>query len=197
MNHNLKNDEPKNRVIFADSYEKINCIISKDVAEGSLAIANMIADEIRNKQREGKQCVLGLATGSTPKTVYAELVRMHKMEGLSFKNVISFNLDEYYPIQKNAPQSFHSYMNRHLFSHIDILQENINIPEGMLSHEDAKKHAEDYENKIAALGGIDIQILGIGLNGHIGFNEPGSGMFSKTRLVKLTHSTRQIGRAHV
>jgi len=133
---------------------------------------------------------LGLATGSSPISLYEELVRMHKEEGLSFKNVISFNLDEYYPIDKDAFQSYRSFMFRHLFSHIDMDISNIHIPDAELPKEEIKKHCQDYEQKIKSSGGIDLQILGIGHNGHIGFNEPGSAIFSQTRLVSLDNITR-------
>ena len=127
--------------------------------------------------------MLGLATGSTPKTLYAELVRMHKEEGLSFKNVISFNLDEYYPIDHDAMQSYNSYMHGHLFDHIDIDPKNIHIPNGELPKDQIKAHCHEYEKMIEDAGGIDLQILGIGNNGHIGFNEPGSSIYSRTRLI--------------
>jgi glucosamine-6-phosphate deaminase len=134
--------------------------------------------------------VLGLATGSTPKTLYAELVRMHKEEGLSFKNVISFNLDEYYPIERDAYQSYYRYMHRLLFDHIDIDPNNVHIPNGEWPKEEIKQHCAAYDAAIEAAGGIDLQILGIGNNGHIGFNEPGSSLYSKTRLINLENSTR-------
>ena len=153
-------------------------------------VAREIANLIRHKQALNEPCVLGLATGSSPISMYAELVRMHKEEGLSFKNVISFNLDEYYPIEQEAFQSYWSFMHRHLFSHVDILPENINLPAGTGSKDDVKHFCQEYEDKIEAAGGIDLQILGIGGNGHIGFNEPGSSIFSKTRMVNLENSTR-------
>ncbi|MGN7786269.1 glucosamine-6-phosphate deaminase [Niabella sp. 22666] len=175
---------------YIDSLEKISVNIQADVKSGSKVIAQTIANLIRQKQQQGQNCVLGLATGSSPKTLYAELVRMHKEEGLSFSNVISFNLDEYYPISKEAPQSYNRFMHNHLFDHVDIKPENINIPNGEIKKEDIKVACADYEKKIEAAGGIDLQILGIGNNGHIGFNEPGSGIYTRTRLVNLTNSTR-------
>ena len=158
--------------------------------DGSVFVANQIAALIKEKQKNNEKCVLGLATGSTPKTLYAELVRLHKNEGLSFKNVVTFNLDEYYPIDKDAFQSYNRFMKIHLFDHIDIDPSNINIPNGEIPKEDVKAHCEEYEKKIDDAGGIDLQILGIGNNGHIGFNEPGSNLHSKTRLVALDNSTR-------
>ncbi|MBS1655791.1 MAG: glucosamine-6-phosphate deaminase, partial [Bacteroidetes bacterium] len=175
---------------LTDSFEKIPVKIFPDLDKGSLAVAKIIADLIREKQKKKEKCVLGLATGSTPKTLYDELVRMHREERLSFKNVVTFNLDEYYPIDNNALQSYNRFMKTHLFDHVDIKPENIHIPNGEISKEAIKQHCVEYEKKIIAAGGIDLQILGIGNNGHIGFNEPGSGIYSKTRLITLDNSTR-------
>ena len=175
---------------LSDSFEKMPCEIFPDVLSGSKYVAYKIAQLIKGKQEKGLSCVLGLATGFTPMNMYAELVRLHREEGLSFKNVITFNLDEYYPLDKTALQSYHSFMHRLLFNHIDILPGNIHIPEGNLPKDEMKKHCTLYEMQIEEAGGIDLQVLGIGNNGHIGFNEPGSGMFAKTRLVNLENSTR-------
>jgi glucosamine-6-phosphate deaminase len=175
---------------MVDSFEKIPVKIFDNLKQGSVFIAQEIAGIIRRKQAEGKNCVLGLATGSSPKTVYAELVRMHREEGLSFKNVISFNLDEYYPLDNDALQSYNRYMGEQLFNHVDIDPKNINIPNGEWPKEEIKKYCAEYEALIETSGGIDVQILGIGNNGHIGFNEPGSSRFSRTRLVTLENSTR-------
>ena len=173
-----------------DAFERIPLKIFDDAKKGSAFAATEIAKLIRDKQAKGEKCVLGLATGSTPKSLYAELVRLHKEEGLSFKNVVSFNLDEYYPIEREAWQSYNSYMHRLLFDHIDIDKANIHIPNGELPKEEIKKHAAEYERRIEEAGGIDLQVLGIGNNGHIGFNEPGSSIHSKTRLINLENSTR-------
>ncbi len=175
---------------MTNSFEKIPTHIFDNQVDASKVIARKIADEIKEKQSNGKICVLGLATGSSPKNVYKELVRMHKEEGLSFSNVVSFNLDEYYPISKEAPQSYDNFMKVNLFNHVDIKPENINIPNGEISKEEVKEHCRAYEEKIDSYGGIDLQILGIGNNGHIGFNEPGSSLQSKTRLIILDNSTR-------
>jgi len=182
--------QEKTIIDLSDSFEKIPVKIFTTPQEGSAFVAQEIATLIREKQRRKEDCVLGLATGSTPISLYAELVRMHKEEGLSFKNVITFNLDEYYPLQRQALQSYWSFMHRHLFSHIDIDPANIHIPNGELPKEDIKKHCIKYEQLIEAVGGIDLQILGIGNNGHIGFNEPGSSVYSKTRMVSLDNITR-------
>ena len=173
-----------------ETFEKIPVNIFKTSSEGSKFVANEIAETIKESQRKGRDCVLGLATGSTPISLYAELVRMHTTEGLSFKNVITFNLDEYYPLEKEARQSYWSFMHRHLFNHIDIDPKNIHIPNGELPKEEIKKSCQNYEQLLEALGGVDLQVLGIGNNGHIGFNEPGSSIFSKTRLVSLDNITR-------
>ncbi len=180
----------KLNVDLTDSFEKIPVKICSDSKSGSKFVAQEIANLIREKQSKKEHCVLGLATGSTPITLYAELVRMHKEEGLSFKNVITFNLDEYYPLQREALQSYWSFMHRHLFNHVDIDPSNIHIPNGELPKDEIKKQCLQYEQDIDAIGGIDLQILGIGNNGHIGFNEPGSSIFSKTRMVSLDNSTR-------
>ena len=191
---NIKKDKfksSKNKSMnMIDSFEKIKCLITTDVEDGSKYVANEIASLIRLKESNNEKIILGLATGSTPKTLYAELVRMHKEEGLSFKNVVTFNLDEYYPIEKMALQSYNNFMHRVLFNHIDIDQDSINILDGEIPKEDIKAYCAAYEKKIEDAGGIDLQILGIGINGHIGFNEPGSAIFSKTRLVTLDYSTR-------
>jgi len=173
-----------------DSFEKIPTKIFKTAKDGSAYAAAKIAALIREKQAKNEPCVLGLATGSTPKSLYAELVRLHKEEGLSFKNVIAFNLDEYYPIERDAIQSYHRFMKQQLFDKVDIDQSNCHIPDGTTAKEEIKQHCAAYEQKIADAGGIDLQILGIGVNGHIGFNEPGSSIFTKTRLTTLTNSTR-------
>jgi glucosamine-6-phosphate deaminase len=180
----------KTNIDLIDSFEHVPVKIFPDSLQGSAFVANEIADLIKQKQSKGENCVLGLATGSTPITLYAELVRLHKNERLSFKNVITFNLDEYYPIEQETFQSYHSFMHRHLFNHIDIDPSNIHIPNGELPKEEIKKHCQEYEELIGSAGGIDIQILGIGNNGHIGFNEPGSSIFSRTRLITLDNSTR-------
>lgn len=172
------------------AYEKIPVKIFSDSNEASLFVAGQIATLIRSRAKENKPCVLGLATGSTPTRVYAELVRMHKQDGLSFKNVHSFNLDEYYPIKPDALQSYVRFMGEHLFNHIDIPKANIHIPDGTLPKDKIAEFCRDYEKQIDDLGGIDIQVLGIGRTGHIGFNEPGSSEKSLTRLVTLDQVTR-------
>ncbi|NNE02851.1 MAG: glucosamine-6-phosphate deaminase, partial [Eudoraea sp.] len=171
-------------------FEKINTKIHTSSGEASFYVANEIADLIRQRQKLGKTVVLGLATGSTPTKVYEYLVNFHKEEGLSFKNVITFNLDEYFPMEPDSIHSYVRFMREHLFDHIDIKKENIHIPDGTLEKEDVRDYCLDYEQKITKAGGIDIQLLGIGRTGHIGFNEPGSSIVSKTRMVRLDRVTR-------
>jgi len=180
---------------MVDSFEKIPVKIFNSLAEGSRFIGKEIAALIREKDAKGEKTVLGLATGSSPKSLYAELVRLHREEKLSFKNVITFNLDEYYPIDNDALQSYNRFMKEQLFSKIDIDPANCHIPNGQWKKEDIKKHCVEYEEMIEKAGGIDLQILGIGNNGHIGFNEPGSSIYSHTRLVPLDNSTR-IANSH-
>lgn len=182
--------DQQKEIDLIDAFERIPVKIFSAVNEGSVFAASEIAKLIKEKEEQNKKCVLGLATGSTPKLLYAELVRMHREEGVSFKNVITFNLDEYYPIDNHALQSYNYYMHRLLFDHIDIDPGNIHIPDGQLPKDKIKQHCAEYEQKIADAGGIDLQVLGIGNNGHIGFNEPGSSIYSKTRLINLENSTR-------
>jgi glucosamine-6-phosphate deaminase len=171
--------------------EKLPVQIWKDSGEASIYIAHLIASAIKQKQKNGEKIVLGLATGSSPIGVYKELVRLHKEEDLSFSNVITFNLDEYYPMDPAAQQSYVRFMNDYLFDHVDIEAANIYIPEGTIEMDDVGTYCDNYEKKIESFGGIDIQILGIGRTGHIGFNEPGSWKDSITRLVRLDGITRR------
>jgi glucosamine-6-phosphate deaminase len=171
-------------------FEKIHNVIFDSSKEASVLVAHEIANLIQRKEELNEPCVLGLATGSSPTKVYEELVRLHKEENLSFVNVVTFNLDEYYPMDKNNIQSYHHFMHEHLFNHVDILPENINIPDGTVSSEELQQYCIDYEMKIKSYGGLDFQLLGIGRTGHIGFNEPGSHINSGTRSITLDHLTR-------
>lgn len=172
-------------------YEKIPTRIFDNSDEASKKVAHEIADLIRQKEKKGEKAVLGLATGSSPTRVYDELIRLHKEEKLSFKNVITFNLDEYYPMNPDSLQSYVRFMYEHLFDHIDIKKENIHIPDGTVSRDHVYNYCREYEDKIDKAGGIDLQLLGIGRTGHIGFNEPGSTKDSLTRLITLDKVTRQ------
>src|SRR4051794_10678880 len=174
----------------AQLVEKIPTAVYESSAVASRAVAQEIADLIRGKAMLGQRCVLGLATGSTPTGVYAELVRMHQEEGLSFANVVTFNLDEYYPMKPDELQSYHRFMQERLFNHVDADPKNVHIPSGTVPLEELAEHCAEYERAIRAAGGIDLQILGIGRTGHIGFNEPGSPRESKTRPIVLDYITR-------
>ena len=170
--------------------EKIPCRVYPHMRDACRSVAGQIAELIRQRASEQRQCVLGLATGSTPVGIYDELVRLHREDGLSLANVVTFNLDEYYPMQPHELQSYLRFMREHLFDLVDIDPANVHIPDGTLPLEQVGPFCEKYEATIAQIGGIDIQILGIGRTGHIGFNEPGSGRDSRTRLITLDHVTR-------
>lgn len=171
-------------------FEKIHNVIFENSISGSKAVAQEIAFLIKAKQQENKLFVLGLATGSSPIKVYEELIHLHKNEKLSFKNVVTFNLDEYFPMTKDNVQSYFYFMHEYLFNHIDILPENINIPDGNFDASNSINLCNEYEDKIKKYGGLDFQLLGIGRTGHIGFNEPGSHLNSTTRMITLDHVTR-------
>lgn len=171
--------------------ERIPTSIYADAHEASAAVAKRIAELIRERAAEGRHFVLGLATGSTPLGVYEELVRMHEKEGLSFRNVITFNLDEYYPMRREELQSYWRFMHENLFDRIDIPRENVHIPDGTVALEQVEESCAAYEKAIEAAGGLDLQLLGIGRTGHIGFNEPGSGENSRTRMIYLDKVTRR------
>ncbi len=172
-------------------YEQAAIAVFPGSLEASRAVAAEIASLIRQRQAEKRDVVLGLATGSTPISVYAELVRLHREEGLSFANVTTFNLDEYYPLSPDHAQSYRSFMRRHLFDHVDLDPARTHLPSGTVAKAEVDAHCAAYEAAIHAAGGIDFQILGIGRTGHIGFNEPGSPRHSLTRLVTLDPLTRR------
>ncbi|MFP2994496.1 glucosamine-6-phosphate deaminase [Spongiivirga sp. MCCC 1A20706] len=171
-------------------FEKTNSVVYENSKDASLFIAREISDLIKSKASKGKNAVLGLATGSSPTKVYEYLIQFHKNEGLSFQNVVTFNLDEYYPQHPDAIQSYVRFMNEHLFNHIDIKKENIHIPDGTVSENNLAEYCLNYEKAIKKAGGIDLQLLGIGRTGHVGFNEPGSAINSITRLIRLDKITR-------
>lgn len=156
----------------------------------SREVARQIADLILARAAEGRRAVLGLATGSTPTGVYAELVRLHRAEGLSFQSVETFNLDEYWPMQPDSLQSYHRFMREHLFDHVDLPPDRAHVPLGTIPRHDVSAWCEAYERRIKDAGGIDLQLLGVGRTGHIGFNEPGSARESRTRLITLDRVTR-------
>ncbi|MBR9988182.1 MAG: glucosamine-6-phosphate deaminase [Gemmatimonadetes bacterium] len=171
--------------------EKVPVVIFENHDDFARIIANRVADIIREKTARGEQPVLGLATGSTPIEVYRELIRMHREEGLDFSNVITFNLDEYYPMEPDSIHSFRRFMDENLFDGINIHPDNINFPRGNVSRDEVEEECVQYEEAIRAAGGIDFQILGIGKTGHVGFNEPGSGFESRTRVIALDTLTRR------
>lgn len=158
-------------------------VIVKDYEQMSRAAASIIAKQVRSNPLS----VLGLATGSTPLGTYKELVRMHRKDGLDFSRVRTFNLDEYYGINPSHPESYHTFMFENLFNKVNVRAENVSIPDGKT--EDVEKFCVDYERKIKRAGGIDLQLLGIGRDGHVGFNEPGSSLGSRTRLKTLAEET--------
>ncbi|HMA23012.1 MAG TPA: glucosamine-6-phosphate deaminase, partial [Gemmatimonadaceae bacterium] len=185
-------DAPLSRVSHAAYQgERIRTVVVDDHADIARLVANRIATLIRERNAAGEQTVLGLATGSTPIGVYRELIRMYRENGLSFADVVTFNLDEYYPMPKESIHSYHRFMWENLFSQIDIKPENVHLPPGDLARADVEDATQRYETAIERAGGIDFQILGIGKTGHIGFNEPGSGADSRTRLVTLDAVTRK------
>lgn len=174
-----------------ERHEKIPVQVVSDPLAACRAVAEEIADLIRTRTASCEKAVLGLATGSAPVPLYRELIRRHREKGLSFSNVITFNLDEYYGLGPDQPESFFQFMRKHLFQHVDIRPENIHIPDGKTPREKIPAACRAYEEAIEAAGGIDIQILGLGRNGHIGFNEPGSAEDSLTRLITLDSLTRR------
>lgn len=170
--------------------ERVPVTVHPSSEAASRAVAREIADLINEKADRSELAVLGLATGSTPVGVYDELARLHREEGLSFGNVVTFNLDEYWPMKPESLQSYRRFMREHLFDHVDINPGNINIPDGAITREGMPAFCEAYERRILAAGGIDLQLLGVGRTGHIGFNEPGSPRDSRTRLITLDRITR-------
>ena len=177
-------------VTHLPSTEKIPTTVLPDPKSVDRAVAGEIAALVRAKAAAGQRCVLGLATGSTPTGVYDELIRLHRTDGLSFGNVVTFNLDEYYPMRPDANQSYRRFMNEHLFDHIDIDPANAHVPDGTLAADRVHDYCRAYEQAIRDAGGLDLQLLGIGRTGHVGFNEPGSGKGSRTRMITLDQVTR-------
>ena len=176
--------------VLAANVEHIPVTVYSSSVLASKAVAQEIAALINLKAARGEKTVLGLATGSTPTGVYEELVRLHREDGLSFRNVVTFNLDEYWPMQPNELQSYRRFMQEHLFDHVDIRPENAHVPDGTIPLDRVGIFCQEYERQIRDAGGLDYQILGIGRTGHIGFNEPGSPRDSRTRLITLDRVTR-------
>ena len=170
--------------------ERVPVTVYGSSAQASKAVAREIADLIQSKSARGERTVLGLATGSTPTSVYDELIRLHEQEGLSFKLVTTFNLDEYYPMKPDELQSYNRFMREHLFDHVDIDPKHAHVPDGTVPREKVYEYCQQYERMIKEAGGLDYQLLGIGRTGHVGFNEPGSSRESRTRLITLDRVTR-------
>ena len=170
---------------------RIPTLVFTNNGQASRHVAVMIESLIRQNNSAGQPTVLGLATGSTPVGIYRELIRLHKEAGLDFSRVITFNLDEYFGLDSNDIHSYRRWMNETFFNQVNIRPENINIPDGMIAQEKAEDYCNQYEQKIRRSGGIDLQVLGVGRTGHIGFNEPGSTRHSRTRLVTLDPVTRR------
>lgn len=158
-------------------------IIKKDFDEMSKEAAQFVAERIRKKP----SLVLGLATGSTPLGMYQELIRIHRDGGLDFSRVRTFNLDEYLGLPAGHPCGYHHFMRENFFQHVNIRPQSIHIPDGLAKN--IEEHCEWYERQIEKAGGIDVQVLGIGANGHLAFNEPGSSLGSRTRIKTLTQQT--------
>ena len=175
--------------------ERIPIVLAHTYDDLARQIARSMAELIRARREAGRPVVLGLATGSTPIGIYRELIRMHRDEGLDFSHVVTFNLDEYYPMAPDSLHSYHRFMRENLFDHVNIAPENVHLPRGDLPREEIEAHCRAYEQAIEKAGGIDFQILGIGQTGHIGFNEPGSHAGSRTRLVVLDTITRRTAAA--
>lgn len=163
-------------------------IIKRSSVEVSRLAARIVARQVRAKP----ESVLGLPTGATPELMYADLARMHRDEKLDFRRVTTFNLDEYLGLSPSHPQSYHQYMQRNFFSHVNVPKERIHLPDGLTK--DVAAHCREYEDRIRAAGGIDIQVLGLGGDGHIGFNEPSSSLASRTRIKTLTQHTIEANR---
>ena len=185
------NDNTEHSRKRGTQYERIPVHIFEDPAQVAQKVARRIGDLIRRRAQAGRQTVLGLPTGSTPLGVYKELIRLHQEEGLSFSTVVTFNLDEYYPISPRSLQSYHRFIHENLFDHIDVPPAQVHIPPGDVPAAEIDAFCAAYEDRIRAHGGFDLVLLGIGRSGHIGFNEPGSRRTTRTRAVILTELTRK------
>src|SRR5438034_2337863 len=172
-------------------HTKIPTLVFATSVQASRHVALMIESLIRQNNSAGRPTVLGLATGSTPVGLYRELIRRHKEAGLDFSRVITFNLDEYFPMSPTDQQSYRRWMQETFFDHVNIPPDHINVPDGMIESSETEDYSARYEQMIRRAGGIDLQILGIGRSGHVGFNEPGSTRHSRTRLVTLDPVTRR------
>jgi len=177
-------------VAGARDRERLRTVVVPDHDDLARRLADRIVAVVARATAERERCVLGLATGSTPLGIYRELIRRHRAGEVDFARVVTFNLDEYYPMPPDSPHSYRRYMWENLFAHVNIRPEHVHIPDGSVPREALAEHCAAYEQAIAAAGGIDFQLLGIGKSGHIGFNEPGSSPHTRTRLVTLDTVTR-------
>ena len=184
-------DPPEQSTQAGTQHEHVETLIFDDPSEMAHRVALRIATLIEERQAVGKNAVLGLPTGSTPIGVYQELIRMHREEDLDFSNVVTFNLDEYYPMDPESLQSYHRFMDENLFDHVNIPEEQAHIPRGDIPPDEVERYCVEYEHAIEKAGGIDLMLLGIGRSGHVGFNEPGSSKQTRTRRVILDEITRK------
>jgi glucosamine-6-phosphate deaminase len=177
-----------------DPAGSLHVTVFSDANDVDACAAREVAELVQERRDSGRPCVLGLAAGVTPTAIYRMLVRLHE-EGLSFANVVTFNLDEYYPIQPSSPHSYSRFVRENFLNHVDLDPTKVHVLDGSLRVDCLAEHCEQYERCVTAAGGIDLQLLGIGRNGHIGFNEPGSPRTSRTRLVTLHEATRRDAQA--
>jgi glucosamine-6-phosphate deaminase len=171
--------------------ERVRTVVVPDHDDLAHLLADRIVEIVQRETAAKGRCVLGLATGSTPIGIYQELVRRHQAGEVDFSRVVSFNLDEYYPMSPDSPHSYRRYMWENLFQHVNIGREHVHIPDGGVPRERLAEYCAAYERAIVEAGGIDLQLLGIGKTGHVGFNEPGSSADSRTQLVTLDTVTRK------
>ena len=183
-------DSGDRRPTARERFERIRTVEFPDSIHPSRQLAQEASVLIREATKENP-FVMGLATGSTPVPFYRELIRLHREEGLSFRNVVTFNLDEYHGLRRDHPESYFRFMHDQLFDHVDLPADQIHIPDGTIDIDAVYDYCQDYERCIDQHGGIDLQILGIGRTGHIGFNEPGSAIDSPTRMIALDRLTRR------
>src|SRR3984893_15556969 len=158
----------------AEQHERIPTAVFQSSDNAVRVVAASIAVLIRGRRDEGRSVVLGLATGSTPGKLYRELIRLHHNEGLSFRNVVTFNLDEYYGLPPHHPESYRHFVEVQLFSHVDVPPENVHVPDGMIARSEVFSYCQEYERAIRDAGGVDFQILGIARMDALGFNDSGS-----------------------
>src|SRR6516162_6425743 len=170
---------------------KIPTLVFPTSSQASRHVALMIESLIRQNNSANRPTVLGLATGSTPVGLYREMIRLHREAGLDYSRVVTFNLDEYFPMDPADDHSYRRWMDETFLRHVNIRPENVHIPDGTIPATDVEEYCAKYEQTIRRAGGIDLQVLGIGRSGHIGFNEPGSTRHSRTRLVTLDPVTRR------